>query len=67
VDHRVPYDLNYSINKPVLSGHWWSAYKNKWIGNLTHNFGIWGSLAAGTLAVIFIGIEANYRKQTQPA
>ena len=66
VDHRIPYDLNYAINKPVLSRSWISAWKNKWINNLTHNFAIYGSLFICGLAFVAASWDMSHREKYYP-
>jgi len=63
VDHRQPYDLNFSINKPVGSGLWFKAWKQRIIGNFLNtigtHFAVYGTLAALT----FLIGDAWYREK----
>eukprot|EP01017_Pseudomicrothorax_dubius_P022240 TRINITY_DN239_c0_g1_i5.p1 TRINITY_DN239_c0_g1~~TRINITY_DN239_c0_g1_i5.p1 ORF type:complete len:156 (-),score=34.33 TRINITY_DN239_c0_g1_i5:95-562(-) len=61
-DHRVPYDLNYSLNKPVLTSRWYSAWKNRVISNGVYYGPIYYSAWAGLLLSGLLFFDSYWRQ-----
>jgi hypothetical protein len=64
VDHRQHYDLNYSINRPILSKAWLGSAKNRFIGSIVYYFGAYVSGAALLIGASIVTIDALYRHYT---
>ena len=62
VDHRVTYDLNYSINKPSFAQGWKEAYKQRLLGNLMKSYGLYACFTALTTALIVSYADALWRE-----
>ncbi|EGR32256.1 hypothetical protein IMG5_091050 [Ichthyophthirius multifiliis] len=63
VDHRVPFDLNYSINQPKGSQLWWKAYKQKQIGNFLNLTGLVYATYGVGIGLLLLGIDAWVRSK----
>ncbi|KAL4506758.1 hypothetical protein ABPG72_001179 [Tetrahymena utriculariae] len=67
VDHRQPYDLNFSINSPVGSRVWFKAWKQKAIGNFLNLVGVHYAFYGAGFCILFIVADAWGReKYAQP-
>lgn len=67
VDHRQPYDLNFSINKPVGSLLWIKAFKQRVIGNFLNTIGTHYAFYGSMFALTLVIIDAwNREKYDQP-
>ncbi len=66
VDHRIPHDFNYSINKPVLSQPWARAIKHKFIGKFLSSFSIYLAVYGVFAAYSLILADAFYREYYKP-
>jgi hypothetical protein len=62
VDHRIPYDLNYSINRPAFTQGWKEAYKQRFIGNMIKGYGLYISGAVVLLGIFGSYADALYRE-----
>jgi len=57
IDHRVPHDLNFAVNSPVMSKAWLGKAKQRMIGSLIYYFGAYVSGAA--IVISFTGVLAE--------
>ena len=66
MDHRVPFDLNYAINRSTFDQGWKHAYKQKFIGNMIKNYGIQACFASCLISVVVSYLDAHWRAETKP-
>jgi len=62
IDHRVPHDLNYAINSPVMSKAWLGKAKQRMIGSLIYYFGAYVSGAAIVICTTGVLADAYLRR-----
>jgi len=65
VDHRVPYDLNYAINKRQFSKPWRFAMKHLWIPKIIEQWPILTSIYIPFVAFFILIADAEIRERTQ--
>lgn len=61
VDHRQHHDLNYSINKPILSKAWFGSAKNRLIGSVVYYFGAYVTGATILIGIGLVTIDSLWR------
>lgn len=64
VDHRMYYDFNYALNKPILSKAWWGTAKNRLIGSIVNSFGPYVSGGVLIVGGILVTIDTVWRMNT---
>jgi len=62
VDHRIPYDFNFSINKPILTKPWLGSAKQRFLGSMMYYFGAYFSGGALVIAVTGAFLDAIWRQ-----
>ncbi len=66
IDHRVPFDFHFDINKPVFSTEWARGFKQKWLGNFFNAWALYATLAAFGVNVIGVYADWAYRRYYTP-